>query len=109
MRTKRSWIERLGRKAGGLLPVVLLLSALTFADARKPVANPDPEYPEIARRMNITGVVKVEIVIAEDGSIKSMKVLGGHPLLVDAVQKALKKWKYAPAGSETTMQLDFKF
>lgn len=36
---------------------------------RKPVANPDPEYPEIARRMNITGTVRMEIVIAADGTI----------------------------------------
>jgi len=102
-------MQRLARKCRGLLPVVLVLSALAFADIRKPVANPDPEYPEIARRMNITGTVKVEIVISADGTIKEMKILGGHPVLVDAVQRALKKWKYAPAGSETTMQLDFKF
>lgn len=91
---------------------LLLLIALalpTFADTRKPVVNPDPEYPEIARRMNITGTVKLEIVIATDGSIKSVKVLGGHPLLVDAVQKALKKWKYAPGSAESTIQVDFKF
>jgi len=109
MRTKRSWRRRLARKCRGLLPLVLLFSAFAFADTRKAVANPEPEYPEIARRMNITGVVKMEIVISADGTIKSMKVLGGHPLLVDAVQRALKRWKYAPAGSETTMQLDFKF
>lgn len=91
----------------GLLAVVLTTQAL--ADTRKPVANPDPEYPEIARRMNITGTVKVEIVIAADGTIRSTKILGGHPLLADAVQKALKKWKYAPAASESTIQVDFKF
>jgi protein TonB len=96
-------------KFRGLLPFVVLLSALAFADTRKPVANPEPEYPEIARRMNITGTVKTEIVISTDGTIKSVKVLGGHPLLVDAVQKALRRWKYAPSGSETTLQLDFKF
>jgi TonB family protein len=88
---------------------IVLFTAHAAADARKPVANPNPEYPEIAKRMNISGTVKVEIVIAADGSIKSATVLGGHPLLADAVQKALKKWKYAPAASETTMLLDFKF
>lgn len=88
---------------------IALFTAHAIADARKPVTNPDPEYPEIARRMNISGTVKVEIVIAADGNIKSAKVLGGHPLLADAVQKALKKWKYAPAASETTLLLDFKF
>jgi TonB family protein len=92
-----------------LIAAIVLLTACALADTRKPVVNPDPEYPEIARRMNITGTVKMEIVIAADGTIKSMKVLGGHPVLVDSVQRALKKWKYAPASEETTLQLDFKF
>ena len=104
----KSWRQRIANACLRLLPAMLLLAAHALADARKPVANPDPEYPEIARRMNITGTVRIEIVVATDGTIKSMKVMGGHPLLVDAVQKALKKWKYAP-GAETTMQLDFKF
>ena len=109
MGTKGSWMQRLARQGRALLPVVLLLVGSVAADTRKPVANPDPEYPEIARRMNITGTVKTEIVISPEGTVKSVKVLGGHPLLVDAVQKALKRWKYAPTGSETTIQLDFKF
>ena len=109
MSKKKSWMRRTADKCFRFLPVLVLLVAYGLADTRKPVANPDPEYPEIARRMNITGTVRMEIVIAADGTIKSVKVVGGHPVLVDAVEKALKKWKYAPAGSETTMQLDFKF
>jgi len=109
MGKKKSWMLRIVGKCFRLLPVIALLAAYALADTRKPVANPEPEYPEIARRMNITGTVKTEIVIAADGTIKSVKVLGGHPLLVDAVQRALKRWKYAPAASETTIQVDFKF
>jgi TonB family protein len=103
------WRRRFTRKVLQLMLASLLFGTLAGADARKAVVNPDPEYPEIAKRMNISGVVKVELVIAADGSIKSAKVLGGHPLLADAVQKALKKWKYAPAPAETTMELEFKF
>jgi protein TonB len=86
-----------------------LLAVPAMADTRKPVANPNPEYPEIARRMNLSGTVRVELVIAADGTIKSAKVLGGHPVLADAVQRALKRWKYAPAATETTIEVDFKF
>jgi TonB family protein len=103
--SKRSWLQRAIR----LMAAVALLGAGALADTRKPVMNPEPEYPEMARRMNITGVVKMEIVIAADGTIKTAKVMGGHPVLVDAVQRALKKWKYAPANAETTVQIDFKF
>jgi len=109
MGKKKSRMERIASKCFRLLPVMALLAAHALADTRKPVANPEPEYPEIARRMNVTGTVKMEIVIAADGTIKSVKVLGGHPLLVDAVQKALKRWKYAPATTETTIEVDFKF
>ena len=109
MRSNHSWIRRFARKTLRLSLASVLFAAYAAADTRKPVVNPDPEYPEIARRMNINGTVKVELVIAADGTITSAKVLGGHPLLADAVQKALKKWKYAPAAGETTMQLDFKF
>jgi len=107
--SKRSSIERISHCLLRGLLAVILLAAHVLADTRKPVVNPDPEYPEIARRMNITGIVKMEIVISPEGTIKSMKVLGGHPLLADAVQKALKKWKYAPGAAETTIQVDFKF
>jgi TonB family protein len=109
MRGNDSWTRRF---AGRCLRWVLagtLLAVYAVADTRKPVVNPNPDYPEIARRMNINGTVKVEIVIAADGTIKSEKVLGGHPVLADAVEKALKKWKYAPGAGETTMQLEFRF
>lgn len=102
-------IWRFVAKCGQVILAFAFLLGLAIADTRKPVLNPDPEYPEIARRMNINGTVKVEVVIAADGSILSTKVLGGHPILADSVQRALKKWKYAPGASETTIQLEFKF
>ncbi len=109
MSGNENWARRFAGRALQLVLASTLLAAHAAADTRKPVANPTPEYPEIARRMNISGTVKVELVIAADGTIRSAKVLGGHPLLADAVQKALRKWKYAPGSGETTMQLDFKF
>ena len=109
MRKNDSWKRRFARRGLQWILASALFAAHAAADARKPVVNPDPEYPEIARRMNISGTVKVELVISADGTIKSATVLGGHPVLADAVQKALEKWKYAPGASETTMQLDFTF
>jgi protein TonB len=108
MRGNDSRIRRAAGKCFQLLLAGALLVTLA-ADNRKALVSPDPEYPEIARRMNISGTVKVELVIAIDGTIKSAKVLGGHPVLADAVQKALKKWKYGPGTSETTLELNFKF
>ena len=95
---------------------ILIALGLTFAGAgahgqetRKPLNNPTPTYPETARRFRLTGVVKVQVLVAPDGQIKDVKVLGGHPVLVSAVQDALKNWKYAPASGETMVSLEFSF
>jgi len=95
---------------------ILLTIGLSFAGAgahaqetRKALNNPTPTYPETARRFRLIGVVKVQVLVAPDGQIKDVKVLGGHPVLVSAVQDALKNWKYAPASGETTVSLEFSF
>ena len=69
----------------------------------------EPVYPDLARRMNVTGTVKVMIVIAPNGSVKSAKALGGHPLLIEPAVEAVKKWKYEPAQDETTTTVQFTF
>ncbi len=82
---------------------------LTAQENRKVISNPVPTYPATARRFRLSGVVKVQVVIAPDGHITDTKVIGGHPLLVNAVQETLRNWKYAPASSETTALLEFRF
>jgi len=99
------------RTSRALFAMALLLSTanLPAQEGRKLLSNPTPPFPEIARRMHLAGVVKVQVVIATDGKIKETKVIGGHPLLVSAVEDTLKNWKYAPASAETTTQLEFNF
>jgi TonB family protein len=84
-------------------------TTLLAQQTRKVLSNPEPVYPELARHMRLTGTVKATLVIGADGLVKDVQIRGGHPVLVDAVETAVKKWKYAPASSETTVQLDFNF
>ena len=76
---------------------------------RKVKTRVSPAYPDLARRMSISGVVKVQVVVAQNGTVKSTKVVGGHPLLVNAASDAVKKWKFEPAAEETTGIVEFKF
>jgi len=69
----------------------------------------EPQYPEIARKLGLRGVVKIEIVVAPNGSVKDTKVIGGHPILVNAVVDAVKKWKFESVGAESTTTREFKF
>src|SRR5258706_6812964 len=96
--------------------VVLLAGASAFSQSgstdetrRKVKSKTTPAYPELARRMNVSGKVKIEVVIAPDGRVKSTRVVGGHPLLVQTCQDALKEWKFVPASEETTQIVEFEF
>jgi len=94
-----------------VLAMTLILPALSLPaqEARKAISNPVPVYPEVAKRLHLVGVVKVQVVVAPDGRIKETRVIGGHPLLVSSVEETRKNWKYVPASSESTVQLEFNF
>ena len=77
--------------------------------ARKAKTKVAPVYPELARRMNITGTVKVLVVVSANGALKDTKVVGGNPLLVNAAMDALKKWKFEPADADSSGTVEFKF
>ena len=76
---------------------------------RKARTKVSPAYPPLARRMNITGTVRVLVVVSPAGSLKDTKVVGGNPVLVNAAMDALKKWKFEPGDSESTGTVEFKF
>jgi TonB family protein len=76
---------------------------------RKVKTKTAPAYPELARRMGVAGKVKLEIVITPDGRVKSTRVVGGHPILVQACEYAVKDWKFVPASEETTQVVEFDF
>jgi TonB family protein len=84
-------------------------TATTDEGKRKVKSKVAPAYPELAKRMNVTGKVKIEVVITPDGHVKSTRVIGGHPLLVQACQDAVKEWKFTLAPEETTQIVEFEF
>ena len=77
--------------------------------ARRVKSKVPPVYPELARKMNITGTVKVEVVVSPNGAIKDARIVGGHPVLANAALDAVKKWRFEPGAAETTGVIDFKF
>ena len=76
---------------------------------RKTKSKVEPMYPDLARRMKIAGVVKVDVTVAANGSVKEAKVVGGHPVLANAVLDAVKKWRFEAGPQETTESLQFRF
>jgi len=68
-----------------------------------------PIYPDLARHMNITGVVKVVVTVSPNGTVKEAKLVGGHPVLVNAALDAVRKWRFEPDAQESTGVVEFRF
>ncbi|SRR5712692_6026017 len=92
-----------------ILGLACLAPGLRAQETRKAVAKQQPAYPAMARQLNLRGVVKLQVVIATNGHVKETKVVGGHPVLVDAAVQAAKDWRFEPGSSETTEVLEFRF
>jgi TonB family protein len=99
------------RRASSLIAAATLLAALLTGtskaqapghEERKVVSRVAPFCPEVAKRMKVGGVVKLEVVVRANGRVKSAKVLGGSPVLIQAATTAVEKWKFEVAPQETT-------
>ena len=77
--------------------------------SRKLKLSVPPEYPELARKMNIQGVARVLLTVTADGRVVGVKELGGNPVLVAALSQAVKKWKYEAADRESEIEVRFEF
>jgi TonB family protein len=76
---------------------------------RKTKTTVVPRYPELAQHMRITGVVKIQVTVAPNGTIKDTKLMGGHPVLASAALDAIKQWRFEPGPEESTGTVEFRF
>ena len=107
-----SWLRKVmvGVALSSLLGTCALVQSSSSEEGKRKVKTKvAPVYPELAKRMNVTGRVKIEVIITPDGRVKSTRALGGHPLLVQSCVEAVKEWKFVPAPEETTQIVEFDF
>ena len=104
-----------GRLTSGLLQLAVVAFALTAvlplhaADERPVQRRIVPTYPELAKRMRVSGVVKIAATVAADGSVSATKTVSGNHMLAGAAEDAVHKWKFAPASDESTVEVDVSF
>ena len=82
-----------GSQAGGAPSRVRVGGAVQSANLISQVA---PIYPPLAKQARIQGEVVLEAVISREGDVSNLKVVSGHPLLVEAALTAARQWKYRP-------------
>ena len=78
-------------------------------NTRRVINRVTPSYPELARTMNVKGSVRLAALVAPNGTVKTVKVIGGHPLLVQAAERAVQKWRWEPARQESNEAIELRF
>jgi TonB family protein len=92
---------------GGLL---LCASTAFAADVNRPVVSRvSPIYPELAKRMHVSGVVVLRVTVQPDGTVSQTTAASGHALLVTAAQEAVRKWRFVPSSESTESTIDINF
>ena len=76
---------------------------------RKVISTVKPAYPQTLRNLHIEGLVRLKVVVAANGTVGEIKIIGGNPILVESGMKAVKNWKYAPAPSPTEEEVVLNF
>jgi TonB family protein len=100
-----------------LLVVMILLASHCVSQAqdqsevkpRRMITKVVPIYPGLAQKMSISGAVRIEGVVAPNGTAKSAQVLGGHPVLAQAAIDAFRSCKWEAAAHETKETIVFNF
>lgn len=87
----------------------MLLSLPAHAEDRRVEKRVPPTYPEIAKRMRISGIVHVEATVAADGSVTAAKATAGNKMLSPAAEDAVRRWKFVPGDGQATVGIDINF
>lgn len=93
---------------GGLGPTAWAQSQPPSDSGRKVVHQVQPTYPAIAKQIKLVGTVKLFAEVAPDGTVKRVEPVGGSPLLLQAAESAVARWRYAP-GAETKETVEIHF
>jgi TonB family protein len=76
---------------------------------RKVIVITKPDYPDILRRAQVGGVVRLKATVQANGTVSNVEVLGGNPILAENAAAAVRKWKYAPGATQTLEDVSLSF
>jgi TonB family protein len=97
-----SMVSMLGIVLSAFLSVPFSISQQLESEShRKAAEKIAPHYPEMARTLKLTGIVRLNVRVAPNGKVLSAEVLGGHPLLAQVAVDAVRQWRFEAAPHET--------
>ncbi len=94
---------------GAMIDPTMLAQEAQVNRTRKIVSRTIPVYPELARKMNLEGSVKLLVTVAPNGLVKSVHTIGGNPVLVKAAEDSVYEYRWIPANQESNELVEMKF
>jgi TonB family protein len=96
-------------QAAALALVFAIASPAMAGEARQVKSRTSPVYPEIAKRMRVSGTVKLEATVDAQGKVTEVKEVSGNHTLAVAAKEALLRWKFTPADADTNETVEINF
>ena len=88
--------ETVNREPAKAPPVPVKPPRITQLRMATPIRKVEPVYPPLAKQARVSGVVELLGVLGTDGRIHELRVLRGHPLLINAALEAVRQWIFEP-------------
>ena len=107
-----NWLRRAGLRLAQVAALALVIASampVRAADARAIKTRVAPTYPEIAKRMRITGAVRVAVTVDAEGKVIDAKTISGNRMLGAAAEDAVRKWKFEPGAGSSTVEIELTF
>jgi TonB family protein len=91
------------------LVMALAMAVPGNAEDRAVKQRVPPAYPEIAKRMRISGVVTMSVTVNPEGKVTDVKTTSGNRVLSIAAEDAVRKWKFEPGAAVSTVDVSMNF
>lgn len=105
-------LKRMARRilqATAFAAIIVLALPLRAGDTRAVKSRVPPVYPEIAKRMHITGEVELQVTVDAQGKVKDVKPVSGNHVLTSAAEDAVRQWKYATGDGDSVVSVTISF
>jgi TonB family protein len=105
----------IGQRAAALISLLLLVATGTAISQQQ--AGPQPTvtrirglaYPRLANQARIEGAVELVAKVSTTGAVDNVRVISGHPLLVDSAKRALQGWRFRCPDPSNTCEAKVSF
>jgi TonB family protein len=92
-----------------VLALMVALALPAHAEERAVKSRVQAVYPEIAKRMRISGDVKLAVTVDADGKVTDAKATSGNRMLSAAAEDAVRKWKFESGAGVSTEEVTISF